>query len=84
MDERRVRECRKQKEQLVSMPDKKRQLGTPGRKALLPDMEEKLAEWTEDQESAPTCHTNSHPDEGKRVGYSREQLHTSGKHASSR
>ena len=48
---RRVREWRKQKEQLVSTPDKKRRLGTPGRKALLPDMEEELAAWIEDQRS---------------------------------
>ena len=51
VDERRVREWRKQKEQLVSMPDKKKRLGTPGRKVLLPDMEEELAAWIEDQRS---------------------------------
>lgn len=51
VDEKRVREWRKQKEQLEFVPHKKRRLGTPGRRALLPDMEEALAAWIEEQRS---------------------------------
>ena len=57
--ERRVREWRKQKEQFKSLPDNKRQLGTPGWKALLPDMEEELAAWIEEQKSQHLCVTRT-------------------------
>lgn len=45
VDEKRVREWRKQKEQLESLPSKKRRMDGGGRKAALPDMEEELLAW---------------------------------------
>ena len=45
VDEKRVREWRKQKERLESLPRKKRRMDGGGRKAALPDMEEELVAW---------------------------------------
>ena len=47
VDEKRVREWKKQKAQLGSLNSKKRRLDGGGRKAALPDMEEELAGWIE-------------------------------------
>ena len=43
LDEKRVREWRKQKDELQGVPTKKKRLGGGGRKATLPDMKEELA-----------------------------------------
>ena len=45
VDEKRVREWRKQKPQLESLPRKKRRMDGGGRKAALPDLEEELLAW---------------------------------------
>ena len=45
VDDNRVREWRKQKQQLESVLSKKRRLDGGGRKAALPDMEEELVAW---------------------------------------
>ena len=45
VDEKRVREWRKQKEQLESLPRNKRRMDGGGRKAALTDMEEELLVW---------------------------------------
>ena len=47
IDEKRVREWKKQKDQLGSLNSKKRRLDGGGRKAALPDMEEELVTWIE-------------------------------------
>ena len=44
-DEKKVREWRKQKQQLETLPSKKRRLDGGGRKAALLDMEEELVAW---------------------------------------
>lgn len=45
VDERRVREWKKQKDQLESLNSKKRRLEGGGRKPALPDMEDELVGW---------------------------------------
>ena len=47
IDEKRVREWKKQKDQLGSLNSKKRRLDGGGRKAALPDMEEEVVTWIE-------------------------------------
>ena len=47
VDERRIREWRKQKDDLESLNSKKRRLEGAGRKHALPDMEEELVTWIE-------------------------------------
>lgn len=47
MNEKRVREWRKQKAELLRLPFKKRRLVGGGRKVALPEVEEKLAAWIE-------------------------------------
>ena len=47
IDEKRVREWKKQKDQLETLNSKKRRLDGGGRKAALPDMEEELVTWIE-------------------------------------
>ena len=47
VDEKRVREWRKQKDELQTLPTKKKRLSGGGRRAELPDLEEELAAWIE-------------------------------------
>ncbi len=47
VDEKRVREWRKQKEDLKGLPPKKKRMTGGGRRAALPEMEENLAAWIE-------------------------------------
>ena len=47
VDERRIREWRQKKSELVKLPSKKKRLEGGGRKAALPEMEEELAAWIE-------------------------------------
>ena len=49
VDERSVRDWRKQKEQLNTLPSKKQCLQGGGRKPKLPEVEEQLTEWIEHQ-----------------------------------
>ena len=51
VDEKRVREWKKQKEQLLCIPAKKKRLKGGGRKAALPELEEELASWIENLRS---------------------------------
>lgn len=47
IDEKRVKEWRKQKQSLTDLPSKKRRLDGRGRKAAHPEMEEELVSWIE-------------------------------------
>ncbi len=47
VDEKRVREWRKQKEDLKGLPPKKKRMTGGGHRAALPEMEENLAAWIE-------------------------------------
>ena len=45
IDEKRVRDWKKQKSELKDLPSKKRRLEGAGRKPLLPEIEDQLEEW---------------------------------------
>ena len=57
VDERRVREWKKQKDQLESAKGKKKKLEGGGCKPAVPDLEDELAEWIDDLKAKNLCIT---------------------------